>query len=87
METLITSGRIADLILGLVVLEATVLIGYWYRSRRGIVPAELIFNLASGASLLLALRAALTQSGWRTVATFLAAAGLAHACDLYRRWR
>jgi hypothetical protein len=46
-----------------------------------------LFNLASGACLMLALRAALMQSGWQAVAMFLAAAGVAHVCDLYRRWR
>lgn len=87
MDTLVASGQIANLILGLVVLEAIVLIVLWRRNRRGVPPADLLFNLASGAFLLLALRAALMQSGWQTIAMFLAAAGIAHACDLYRRWR
>lgn len=87
MADLFASGRIADIIVALVALEAIALFILWQRSGRGIAPADLVFNLLSGACLLLALRSALTQSGWHTTAIFLAAALLAHLADLYRRWR
>jgi hypothetical protein len=43
------------------------------------------WNLAAGACLLLALRAALTQAGWPWVALFLTAALVAHIGDFRRR--
>jgi hypothetical protein len=87
MAELFVSGRIADLVLGLLALEAAVLIVCWVYTRRGLAPADLVFNLASGAFLLLAMRASLTQAGWRAIAGWLGAALAAHLADLYRRWR
>jgi len=87
MSELFTSGRIVDLILALVVLELVVLAVVWTRSRRGVSPLALAANLASGACLLLALRAALTQASWQVAAAFLAAAFVAHLADLAQRWR
>jgi hypothetical protein len=84
---LFTSGRIADVILGLVLLEAVALIVYWRRTRRGVAPADVIFNLGAGACLLMALRGALMQTGWHATAFWLAAALVAHLADLSRRWR
>ena len=87
MAELFTSGRLVDLILMVVVLEAAALLWYWHRARRGIVPFDLLPNLCAGAFLLLALRATLAGSGWMTVSGCLAAAGLAHLTYIYRRWR
>ncbi len=87
MADLFASGRLVDLILLVVVLEAAALLLYWSRSRRGIAPLDLLPNLCAGAFLLLALRAALAGSGWMVANFFLAAAGLAHLIDVYRRWR
>ena len=86
MEQLIGSGRIVDLILVLVALEAVVL-GYM-RARRGngIEWRALLPNLLAGAALLLALRAAITGAAWPWIAAWLAAAGLAHLADLRTRW-
>lgn len=87
MAELFASGRLVDLILILVVVEALALILYWHRARRGITPLDLLPNLCAGAFLLLALRATLAGSGWMTASGCLALAGLAHLIDLYRRWR
>jgi len=86
MQQLVVSGRIVDLILLLVVLEVVVL-GY-IRARRGsgIEWRALLPNLLAGASLLLALRAAITGADWPWIAVWLAAAGLAHVADLRVRW-
>ena len=86
MQQLVVSGRIVDLILVLVVLEVVVL-GYIRASRgSGIEWRALLPNLLAGAALLLALRAAITGAAWLWIATWLAAAGLAHVADLRTRW-
>ncbi len=87
MAELFASGRLVDLILIVVVIEAMVLMLLWLRAGRGVAPADLLPNLCAGAFLLLAMRAALAGSGWTTAAFCLAAAGLAHLIDIYRRWR
>jgi hypothetical protein len=87
MADLFSSGRLVDLILVVVVLEAAVLVLYWRQARRGIAPFDLLPNLCAGAFLLLALRATLAGAGWMMVSGCLASAGLAHLTDVYRRWR
>jgi hypothetical protein len=87
MADLFASGRLVDFILVVVALEVAALLLYWARARRGIAPLDLLPNLCAGAFLLLALRATLAGAGWTTASFFLAAAGLAHLTDIYRRWR
>jgi hypothetical protein len=87
MAELFASGRLVDFILIVVVVEATVLLLLWRRARRGVAPADLLPNLCAGSFLVLALRAVLAGSGWITTSFCLAAAGLAHLIDIYRRWR
>ncbi|MDQ0327381.1 putative membrane protein [Rhodopseudomonas julia] len=87
MAGLIESGRVADFILLLVVVEAIGLVYFYRRTGHGVRPLDLLINLAAGATLILALRAALVDAGWQAVAFFLALAGLAHLGDLVRRWR
>jgi hypothetical protein len=86
MADLFASGRLIDLILIVVVLEAGLLSLLWRYARRGIAPADLLPNLCAGAFLLLALRATLAGAGWMVASGCLAAAGLAHLIDIYRRW-
>jgi hypothetical protein len=87
MADLFASGRLVDFILVVVVLEAAALILYWMRGRGGVAPFDLLPNLCAGAFLLLALRVTLTGDGWMIAGGCLAAAGLAHLTDVYRRWR
>lgn len=86
MADLFATGRIIDLILVLVAVEAVVLLGWGRMSGRGPAPAALAAlaaHLASGASLMLAVRAALTGAGWVWVAACMLAALTAHLVDLY----
>jgi len=87
MAELFASGHLVDFILVMVVIEAAALLLYWRRRRRGVAPFDLLPNLCAGAFLLLALRATLAGAGWYVAAGCLAAAGLAHLTDLYRRFR
>lgn len=87
MSWLFASGRIVDLVLGLVALEAVLLVSYRRRSGRGVAVAELLAFLFAGACLLLALRAALVGASWEWVAAPLAGSFAAHVADLRLRWR
>jgi hypothetical protein len=87
MAELFASGRLVDLILVVVAIEAAILTMYWSRVRRGVAPFDLLPNLCAGLFLLLALRVTLAGGGWVMASACLAAAGLAHLADLRRRWR
>ncbi len=87
MDALFASGRIVDLILVLVAFEAAALAFWRVRLRGGFRLRPLLCNLASGAALMLAVRAALTGAGWEIVATCLALSLAAHLVELVLRLR
>jgi hypothetical protein len=87
MAELFASGRLVDLVLIIVAIEAVCLVLYWRFTARGVSPGDLLPNLFAGAFLLLALRFSLGGAGWQLCCGSLAAAGLAHLVDLGRRWR
>lgn len=87
MAELFASGRIVDAIVALVVVEAVLLVGLRLRFGRGPKPAALLSNLASGAALMLAVRAALTGADWPMVAAWLLAALFAHLTEMMIRFR
>lgn len=91
MASLFESGRIVDLILVILVLEAVGLcVLATVQMRRGQVSPKvpgLLFNLAAGACLLLALRAVMTGADWTVAGAWLAASLVAHCSDLLRRFR
>ncbi|MCJ2081563.1 hypothetical protein [Methylobacterium sp. J-090] len=84
MTWLFASGHVIDAILVLVVGEALALV--LWRGRR-VQLRPLLFNLASGAALMLAVRAALTGAAWWMVAACLLASFLAHGTELGLRLR
>ena len=101
MNTLFTTGRIVDLILGLVLIEIIALTILRKLSKRGMRPFDLLASLLAGIGLLLALRGALTGRGWPVIALCparakewayagfaitLVSALIAHLWDLSRRW-
>jgi hypothetical protein len=85
MAELFATGRIVDLILVLVVLEAAWLLLRHRRTGRGPAPADLLGNLLSGALLMLAVRGALVGAAWPWIALCLAGSVVAHLADLRRR--
>ncbi len=87
IDALLAGGRVLDVIIALMVLEGLALIAYARWTGRGPAPGAMIANLASGAALMLALRAALSGWGAAAVATCLIASFAAHVTDLARRWR
>jgi hypothetical protein len=87
LNELFDTGRIVDLILLFVALEAVALIVYARSTARsGIAPMGVLTNLAAGTCLLLALRCALVASPWGWTAAWLLAALFAHLADLGQRW-
>ncbi len=87
MSEVFAEGRIVDLILLLVAVELVVLAIVAVRSGRTSLLRGLVANLLAGAFLLAALRSALTGAAWPWIALLLLAALVAHAVDLWARWR
>ena len=87
MAHLFATGRIADLIIALSLVEGGLLTWYYRRTGRGIAPSDALPNLLAGIALVAALRLALSGAGWPAIATCLLAALAAHLADLRRRWR
>jgi hypothetical protein len=87
MSALFASGRIIDLILVLVVLEAVGLVVWHRRTGHGLAPGAMAATIGSGVALMLAVRAALVGAWWGWVALPLLAALMAHLVDLRGRWK
>src|SRR6476659_9834869 len=84
LSDLFASGRIALLVLGVMLVEGVVLLALARRS--GAVRLfPIAANLASGACLVLALRAALVDAPWTLTALWLGLSFAAHAADLVSR--
>ncbi|MEI6162263.1 MAG: hypothetical protein WCP77_20715 [Roseococcus sp.] len=87
MADFFASGRVADLILLVLLLEGVALGLYHHRTGRGIALSAVLPFLLAGAAFALSLRAAMTGAGWAMVALPLTAALGAHLWDLAARWR
>jgi hypothetical protein len=86
MAEAILDGRLTTFVVALVVVEWLALAAWHRRTGKGLSGRQLLPNLAAGMCLMLALRAALVDSGWMWVAAFLALSGVAHVADLITRW-
>jgi hypothetical protein len=75
-----------DLIVGLIGLEAIVVMCWRVMFQSGPAPLPFVVNLLAGAFLLLALRFALAGSSQAAVALCLSAALVAHLAELRLRW-
>jgi hypothetical protein len=87
MTELFAGGRIVDLILLLMIGEAIALAAYRYITGKGLELIDILVVLIPGACLLLALRGALTDAHWTSIAIWLGAALITHLADLWRRQR
>lgn len=85
LESLITSGRIVDIMLLFVVIEAVLISLCSYRSKKLASALPLMITIAAGASLMMAMRATFMASAWPIVAAFLLAAMVFHIVDLVAR--
>ena len=86
MEAFITSGRIVDLVLVYILLEAGFIFVCWRRGR-GISPSGYLTLLLPGLFIFLALREAFMAGRWQIIALFLLASFAAHIVDVRSRWR
>jgi hypothetical protein len=84
MDSLVASGRIVDLILAFVVVEAIALAVYCRVTGRGLRPLGIVLMLLPGVCLLMALRSALAGDSV-TITAWLAASLAAHLADLWQR--
>jgi hypothetical protein len=87
----LASGAFLDLVLAGVLVEGALLLAYRRWTGRGPAPWAVLANLASGASLMLALRVTLAagtlpHDAGIVVALCLSIALVAHVADLAGRW-
>ena len=87
LKSFFSSGRVADLLLLVMAAEFVGLALRAPRARRRVVVTDLLFALAPGACLTLAMRLALTGAPWPWIAACLTAALPVHIIDLVRRRR
>jgi len=87
MAELFASGRVLDLILIGMAVEAVGLVAFYRLRRRGVRPARLLPNLLSGMCLLLAMRVGAGGAWWGWVSLSLLGALAFHLVDLGRAWR
>lgn len=80
-------GSLLLAIIALIAVEALLLLWFWQRRGVGLAPREHLGHLVSGASLMMAVRAALLDQPWMQVAMWLLGALAAHGIDLAVRWR
>ena len=85
MASFFSSGRAVDAVLGFMLIELAALLLIRERGTAVFRPLDVIVSLGAGASLLLALRAALRGSEWRPVALWLLIALGFHVWDLALR--
>jgi hypothetical protein len=87
LESLLTTGRIVDLMIVFLVLEIALITTLRKTRGVGIAALPLIVNIGAGGSIMLALRAALTDAGSHWIAAFLLCALIFHIWDLVLRWQ
>lgn len=87
IEQLITSGDFFDWVLAAIVVEGFLLTGWLIYKAKSKRPFTLLPNLLAGASLMLAVKIAVTNAPWYWLAAALTAALLAHIVDLISRLR
>ncbi len=84
MTDFVSSGRMADLVLAVLAVEAVVLVLLHRYGGRGPGLRRVLPFLVAGALFALALRAALVGAAWPWIAGPLTAAGVAHLVELAR---
>jgi hypothetical protein len=86
VESLFLSGRIAEIVLVITLVEMIGLIAWQRWKGTGPKPVDVIIGLAPGVFLVLALHAALVGAPWTHIALALVGSLIAHLTDLVRRW-
>ena len=87
MNDVFSIAQIVDLVIAFTLVECAALVLYHRSTGKGVAPRDFLMNMASGLCLMLALRCLVRDAGAFWAALCLLAAGLAHAADLWMRWR
>lgn len=85
MEQFVNSGQVAAVILVVLAIEIGGFAYYFWRRQRTFLLLSFVANGLAGAALVMALKAALQQSGWLFVAIYLLGGLLAHLADVVLR--
>ena len=87
MESLLDSGLLIALI-GVLMISETVMLSRRYRvTGRGKIPRRFVFNLAAGATLMLAVQSAVWDASTAILLILLALAGIFHLREFNEYWR
>ena len=86
LQSLVTSGRVFDVMLAVVAVEVVAVLLLWALARRGIPPAAFVANIGAGGSLMVALWVQAQGLPWPWLAASLLAALAFHVADLVQRW-
>ncbi|MEJ8848828.1 hypothetical protein [Variovorax rhizosphaerae] len=78
---------LVDGVIALTLLECAALLAFHRLTGAGVGPADFLVNVVAGLCLMLALRCVVRDQHMMWTAMCLLAAGLAHAADIWRRWR
>ncbi len=87
MQSLWQRGWLVDAVIALTVAETLALLAYHRLTGKGLPPRAYLLNIVSGLCLMLAVRSVLMNAAWPLTMLCLSAAGVAHASDLWARWR
>lgn len=81
-----STARLVDIIIALVVLEMIALCTYRVVKHRGMRVSEVISFLGAGIGLMLALRVLISGGRFALFATAMLAAGIFHVWHVKQRW-
>ncbi|URI07538.1 hypothetical protein MW290_02635 [Aquincola tertiaricarbonis] len=81
------TALLVNLVLAVLLVEALLCWAWQRSSAQGLPVLDVAGSLLAGTCLVLAVRDAAAGASGERLAVWLAAAGAAHAFDLYRRWR
>ena len=87
ISTFFIDGRIADLVLAVMVVEAVLLVALSRRSASSISAVSIMSALFPGFFLVLALRAAFVHADWFWIALALIGALITHLIDMRMRFQ
>lgn len=80
-------AQLVDVVIAFTLVEGGVLAAYHRLTGKGVALHDFIANMVSGVCLMLALRCVLRDGPAPWVALLLLFAGMAHATDIWLRWR
>jgi len=86
MAELFSSGAIAAVILAFMAAELVLLALHQRFTGSPYAISDIVWTLAAGAGLVLALGAALSGAAWPVIAACLLVAMVGHCADVYRRF-